>query len=358
MTPISNGSPGAPSNQRVLHITNGDCTASLMIQASIRGPILPWRDCLHEGPVPAGLSLRDLSAERARFLAECGYKTPAEIRREFAERDRTLEEFRDHGSVVLWFEHDLYDQLQILQLLDWFSDQPLDGTELGLICIGAYPGVEPFHGLGMLSPDQLGGLLGCQIPVSDRQLIRGHAGWAAFRSPDPRRIPAFLEEDTSPLPFLAPALRRHLEEFPSTADGLSRTERQALAAVEGGATTPGEVFRAAQDMEEHRFMGDWSFWRVLDGLLVGPRPLLATGSGQSFRYPPEAEVDDGFRRQSLALTPDGERVLEGRADRLAWQPVDRWLGGVHLAPGLPEWRWDPESRTVVAHSPGPATPGG
>ncbi len=141
-------------------------------------------------------------------------------------------------------------------------------------------------------------------------------------------------------------------------DGLSRTERQALAAVAGGATTPGAMFRAAQDMEEHRFIGDWSFWRVLDGLLGGPRPLLATGSGQPFVYPPQAETNRGFRQQSLVLTADGERVLEGRADRLAWQPVDRWLGGVHLAQGLPGWRWDPEGRTVVAHSPDPASPSG
>ncbi|MDF1552960.1 MAG: DUF1835 domain-containing protein [Deferrisomatales bacterium] len=358
MTPTPGRSPRVPNSQRTLHITNGDSTVSLMLQADIRGPILPWRDCLHEGPVPAGLGLRDLSAVRARYLAEGWYRTLEEIRREFAERDRTLQGFRDHTSVVLWFEHDLYDQLQLLQLLDWFSDQPLDGTALGLICIGAYPGVAPFHGLGMLTPGQLAGLREQQVPVSDRQLLLGRAGWAAFRSPDPRALLPFLEEDISSLPFLEPALRRHLEEFPSTGDGLSRSERQALAAVAGGARTPGEVFRAAQDMEEARFMGDWSFWKVLEGLLDGPHPLLATGSGHPFRYPPRAEGDDGFRRQSLALTPDGGSVLEGRANRLARQPVDRWLGGVHLAPGLPRWRWDGEGSTVVAHSPSRVPPGG
>ncbi|HSH68457.1 MAG TPA: DUF1835 domain-containing protein [Deferrisomatales bacterium] len=352
MTRRSNGSAGVPHDHRALHITNGDSTVSLMIQAGISGPILSWRDCLHEGLVPAGRSLRDLSAERVRFLTDCGYRTPEEIRREFAERDRTLEGFRDYASVLLWFEHDLYDQLQLLQLLDWFSDQPLDGTELGLICIGAYPGVEPFHGLGMLSPGQLAGLRERQVPVSARQLALGRAGWAAFRSPDPRALLTFLEEDTSSLLFLASALRRHLEEFPSTVDGLSRSERQALAAVAGGARTPGEVFRAVLEMEEARFMGDWPFWRVLAGLLAGPRPLLATESGHPFRYSTGAEVRDGFRRQSLVLTGDGAQVLAGRADRLAGQSIERWLGGVHLAPGLPGWRWDPEGCTVVAHPPG------
>jgi hypothetical protein len=46
---------------------------------------------------------------------------------------------------------------------------------------------------------------------------------------------------TESLPFLAAALRRHLEEFPWTTDGLSRTERQ---------------IRDGNTDEEPTFMGD------------------------------------------------------------------------------------------------------
>lgn len=38
--------------------------------AGLAGEVLPWRDVLHEGPVPAGLSDAELGAARARFLAD------------------------------------------------------------------------------------------------------------------------------------------------------------------------------------------------------------------------------------------------------------------------------------------------
>ena len=34
-----------------LHITNGDCVADTLREA-IEGEVMPWRDVLHDGPVP------------------------------------------------------------------------------------------------------------------------------------------------------------------------------------------------------------------------------------------------------------------------------------------------------------------
>ncbi len=43
--------------ESILNITNGDSAVELMRKAGISGEYLPWRDVLHDGPVPAGLSL-------------------------------------------------------------------------------------------------------------------------------------------------------------------------------------------------------------------------------------------------------------------------------------------------------------
>jgi hypothetical protein len=107
----------------ILNITNGDCTVKRMAAAGIPGVILPWRDVLHDGPVPAGLSLEQLSAVRAQFISERGWGEPAAIINSFAERDQQLHAYRNYAKTILWFEHDLYDQLQILQLLAWFAEQ-------------------------------------------------------------------------------------------------------------------------------------------------------------------------------------------------------------------------------------------
>jgi hypothetical protein len=76
-------------------------------------------------------------------------------------------------------------------------------------------------------------------------MAEARAAWTAFRSPDPRNLETVK---IAALPFLAAALRRHLEEFPWTTDGLSRTERQILQ----GNTDEEPAFMGDVVLEWHR----------------------------------------------------------------------------------------------------------
>jgi hypothetical protein len=123
----------------MLHITNGESVTGTFRQVRFPGTYLAWKDSLHDGPVPQTGNLSELSDVRAQALAGFGWGDPEKLRADFATRDRTLQDFRKHQEVVLWFEHDLYDQLQLLQLLDWFEQQDLEGINLDLVQIDSYP---------------------------------------------------------------------------------------------------------------------------------------------------------------------------------------------------------------------------
>jgi hypothetical protein len=110
----------------LLHITNGDCAVAVISQV-VQGGILPWRDVLHEGPVRAGLSLEELSAERARFIADAGWGEFTAVLKNFRERDAAFRRAGEHDEIVLWFEHDLYDQLQLIQVLDGLASTASPG---------------------------------------------------------------------------------------------------------------------------------------------------------------------------------------------------------------------------------------
>jgi len=118
----------------VLSITNGDSAAAVMAAAGVPGRILPWRDILHDGPVPGGLAPAGLAAVRAGFLAGPAPDRYEAILQDFQERDRLVQAFDEFRQVTIWLEHDLYDQLQLLQLLDRFADVDAVDTDLGLIC--------------------------------------------------------------------------------------------------------------------------------------------------------------------------------------------------------------------------------
>ena len=103
----------------MLHVTNGDLAAEAIAAAQIGGDLLPWRDVLHEGPVPLGVTAAELRSLRAHFLASCGWAESRRVLAELTQRDQRLDRAIASGEEIqLWFEPDLYDQLQLLQVLD------------------------------------------------------------------------------------------------------------------------------------------------------------------------------------------------------------------------------------------------
>jgi hypothetical protein len=313
----------------MLHVTNGDAVLAGFRAGGIGGEQLAWRDVLHDGPVPMTATLEELSEVRARALAAFGWGAYAELRAAFARRDAALARCGEHEEVVLWFEHDLYDQLQLAQLLDWFAQHGTGGARLSLIEIGSFPGVVPFHGLGQLDGAQLRELLPRRQPVTMRQLRAAAAAWRDLRAADPLPLAARAKTPQEELPFLAPALRRFCEEYPSTRDGLARSERQVLRAVAAGARQPESIYERSREDEECPW-GDASVFLRLDALATATAPALSRGP------------------LGYELTPLGERLLAGDADWVReGGGLDRWLGGAHLQGTAVSWRWNEDVAGLV-----------
>src|SRR5262249_26637263 len=149
---------------------------------------------------------------------------------------------------------------------------------------------------------------------------------------------------------LAVALKRHLEQFPAVADGLSRSERQILELVAVGTLRPEQLFHQSAQREERPFLGDVIFWSYIAGLADGSRPLLTLARGGRFVLPhdwSDEQARTAFHAQELALTKDGRAVLSEGADWIALSGrFDRWLGGVHLSGAEAAWRWDRQVRRL------------
>jgi Domain of unknown function (DUF1835) len=329
-----------------LNITNGDSAAGTMSEAGIPGKIISWRDVLHEGPVDSSQPLTALSKQRARFISERGWGDFAHVSGDFAERDKVIKRLDYFDEVVFWFEDDLYDQLQLIQVLDLFSRGAPRRKKLSLIQVDGY--IPP------LSAAKLNELDAARKAVTPEQFTLAQRAWQAFGSDDPSAISRLLDENISALPYLASALRRHLEEFPAVSNGLSRSEREALTAIEEGHTTPVAAFLEVAKKQESIFLGDIIFYSYLERL-SGEHALVTWTDGTAV-IAPTAENLREFVKRELAVTPLGRDVLAGRRD---WQDINtesRWLGGVEIEPGTKGWRWDPDQRDVVSKGTRKAAP--
>src|SRR5215217_7966120 len=269
-----------------LHVTNGDAIVPEIEAVAPDDPVLPWRDILHEGPVPGGIDDAMLRAERAAFVAREGWG----------------------------------DGVVMLEMLE--RHVPPEATQQLLdVSRSAEREVLAEHTVG----------------EETRRAAR--RAWAAFRSSDPRK---WTSIEAPELPHLGPAMRRLAEELPWTRDGLSRSERTALAAIADGADNPLDMFRALQATEERPFMGDFWAWRTLHRLGAGDHPLVVAP------VEPRPEITQEFASQTYEVTDVGHDVLAARADHAELNGIDRRIGGVHLQGHRPAWRWDPVAGEVLA----------
>ena len=165
---------------------------------------------------------------------------------------------------MLWFEADLYDQLQLAQILAMLHALGVAAARVTLICIGEHLGFAHFGGLGELSSEQLGRLPGtAATTLTPAALEHAARAWAALRASDPTSLRAIAATPSAELRFLGEAFDRLGREYPSTRDGLSLTERRILAAVTDGAPDAGAAFVRAAAREARPFLGDtWGFDRM------------------------------------------------------------------------------------------------
>jgi Domain of unknown function (DUF1835) len=315
----------------MIHFTNGDIVAEALAAGGVPGRIVACADPLHDGPCQPNLTRAEWRDMRARFLAGSHDAAIDRVLHDFEARDAAIDEAAEADEVVLWFEHDLFDQLNLIWLLDALSAAGTERDRVRLVVIGEHPDVEHFNGLGQLSPAQLLALFPERQALTAEGLEEARAAWADVCAPDPRPLARRAGSASARWPWLPGALRRLVEELPSVSDGLSRTERQGLEAIGAGAATLGEAFLACAAREERVFLGDWSFYAIVRRLQTATTPLIMA-SGAIDGAP-------GTRRScAVTLTEFGRSVLSGRQDHARVNGLDRWVGGVHLLGHSPRWR--------------------
>lgn len=292
----------------MLHLTSGDALVPLLRDAQAAklvadGDILPWRDVLHEGPVPDVADV-ELRAVRAAFLAGQGLGDRTTIEQGFADRDARLAEALATGEgIVLWFDGDLVDRLQLGQIA-----ARLAAHEASAMLVEVD---ERIHGTpAALWPTRR------RLPPMLAATLVGE--WEALRDGRLDAVP-----------------RRLREELPWTTDGLTLSERLILLVTDAGAGTPHEIFAGQAALEERAFLGDTWVWERIARL----GPLLDL-----------ADDDEGAAGLvgRLTVSPAGRAVLAGDADAVELLGIDRWLGGAQLTAAA-HLRWDPAAAQVVRY---------
>jgi len=325
-----------------LILTNGDSASDLLIGAGKEGQIVPWRDSLHEGPLSSlsmdGSDYEHFHIIRSRYWTDRGLKDFDEIKAGYDTRNGLIDNHDQYERIELWFEHDLYDQLQLIEILT------------RLYHVGRFENVYLVQAevyLGMQTIDTILNLETLMRPVGEQMMAIADLAWQSVSHSTPEKLAEFVTLKPAGFPFLNQALVRFLEELPGP-DGLSRTQRQILYSLDRGVNRAGMLFARCQAMEVAQFWGDWGFFNVLAEMQYCERPLL---DGFTAPFSIETLQDDdkrkNFIQSELSLTEFGRSVLAAQSDFLDHNDINRYLGGT-LIERRALWRWEWETSTLLA----------
>jgi hypothetical protein len=286
------------------------------------------QDPVCEGPLPThGFGA---TPERARWIARAWELSEEECLQRMRSHGQLHTAVANFEEVCLWFEHDLFDQASLVELLArWGANPEAEGvrSRLSLVTLNQHASVDRFVGLGQLRPEVFAALFDQRISLTPTDFEVASQAWRALCSSDPRQVETVGE--SSAFPFLSAALDRHLEELPSVGAGIGITERLVLERVTAGPCLAVECFQWWMQTDPQPWLGDLMFWARLRGLASGPAPLLL--------------MRGDFPAEYLELTELGVAVADGAEDWLQHAEPSPWegrryRGGVEIDPSSAHWR--------------------
>ena len=297
---------GGDEGAQLVHVHGGSVLLDLLPAAGILGERLHWCDPVASGPTPGNVEADDWYRLRAEHLqAALRADDAAVIEARLRAQDQALRNLSAQAEIVIWAGPEMYCQLILVRLLVLLEERGQRG-QLSLVDPG-----NPFGtrgcGLEKLSAPALREAFAGRRLVDANMLALAKTAWAAFTAPTPAQLVALVSHPTPALPHLGAALKRHLDDLPDAATGLSSTETHLLEALASGTRERRSLLDALAAREKRPFLTEMMLNVVLSRLGEGPRPLLTAA-------------------EEVAITKRGRDVLSGYE---MWH-CERWHGGIFI----------------------------
>lgn len=246
---------------KTLHILNGDSTFHIFKGTGLTGDVLVWREMLSEGPVSA----QNLWETRSKWINEVYNEALIGYQEKVLNTVQKLKELDQYEELVLWFEYDLFCQINLIGILN-ILNQNTQLPNIYLICPAEIEGMPDFRGLGELNSSQLLDLWPTRVKLNKSDLEFASEAWDLYVANNPIAIETFLNRDFGQLPLLKNALRAHLLRFPKAPKQLNHIEETLLQIINSGIRSKPAIYQAFWSKEPIYGMGDLQIDHVLDQL--------------------------------------------------------------------------------------------
>ncbi|MFD0993618.1 DUF1835 domain-containing protein [Tenacibaculum geojense] len=251
----------------ILHITNGDVTTQQLKQLGFKDEIITWREMLCEGKTTTDVGSEGFWKTRFDFLND-NYKISKQKFINFTLKEyRNLCNQKQQDEIVLWFEYDLFCQINMIAVISWLK-QYRNNRKITLVQSGNVKNSKKLKGLGELNQKQLLAHYNNRITLSKDDIEYADYIWQLYCSDSPLRLETVHKfNPMSPFIYLEEAIKAHLLRFPSIENGLNTIENNILQVAEHQKTANKEAFigKIIKQQEVYGF-GDTQYNKTVNDL--------------------------------------------------------------------------------------------
>lgn len=257
--------------QRMIHILNGDAVLSPFRASKLSGASMVCREIFCQGPLHFTIDSDLFSRSRAEFLQHYLGRFYSEKTTSWEkERDRILRSLRTTQEVVLWFEYDLFCQVNMMTCINLMRQANYQG-HISLVQVGRQRNSEQWFTLSHPKLDWPE-LFRQRTKLTASELEFCERFWQMYTGDDHLQLDGLMHDCPPVLKYLPLAIENHYRRFPSRKDGLTDIQRHVFEKLSQNKEYLPEDLLIRDLLRTFHYYGygDLQYRAILHGL----RPLL------------------------------------------------------------------------------------
>lgn len=244
------------------HVLNGDCLAAQLSQTKINQNFIICRECLIDGNVTA-TNLTDFWTIRAQFIAENYHTTTEAYFQKTVEEFDKLQTLPEHAEVCLWFEHDLFCQINLWFVLSLLAEHPTLKLYRILPIVNHINDI--WRGFGVADSEMLEKAYANKVLFTPHDIELGNNLWNAYQQNDFEKLKELAKTPSACFQYLEDVCQAQIDRFKK--DQLLGRPERAVKEIMEITTDFTAVFNLFSAQQAIYGFGDSQVKRIYDRLI-------------------------------------------------------------------------------------------
>jgi len=251
-----------------IHVLNGDAIIPIFRKSEIKGEVVIWREMFCEGPIVEQVASDDFWKNRYAFFENKFGVDKLEYFDKTIKEILPLRDLAIYHEVVLWFEYDLFCQVNLIAVCSFLLQNYRKDVTYYLVCTGKVKGKLNWNSLSDFSSDEYIVLYKNRVKLTKNNLLFAEQAWKLYVQNNYKDLADFNFNKAGKFNYLQGAINQHLKRF-SQENGLNEIENKILQIVASEELTSEKIVQKLlfwQNKNTVYGFGDLQYFMYLKGL--------------------------------------------------------------------------------------------